>query len=224
MTFRHEKLNKPYPQTSDIFVVPGTGKIGHRLIEAYQMYKEGLPTPFRELVHAGVVSDWPKGIHSTLSGGVHVLDNIAFAYPDAVILRHEDLIGPQMSDVRNKIRGDLLELCAEKRRYDLLSILDFGLVVTPAIARWVLSNRVPGYEALYLFCSELVVRGYSGREIDICAAFDPEQVSPARLAMDPALIYVGLAGEFIAITDYDRTESEYMEWHDQYLAEQDNGD
>lgn len=196
MDFERVDIVKKTPQTLDVFFAPSQGKLGHKMIAMNQKNREGMPEPFCDLVHVGVVSDWPKGIHSTVSGGVHVIENIAEMYPDAVILRHKDLIEPWMSGVRNQIRGDLLERCAKKQKYDMLGIMRFPLMIIPTLLRWIGKKFNAAYDELRVFCSELVVRALRKRGITVVDSIDPECISPGRLAMDENFVYVGKASDF----------------------------
>lgn len=97
-------------------------------ITAYQKGFLELTPPACDVVHAGVVTDWPNGVHSRLSQGVHRLD-ITKVYPDAVMLRHKDCVG-------NPLAGQHVAEEAEKlvgQKYDNWANLKFAF---PVIHVW----------------------------------------------------------------------------------------
>lgn len=93
-------------------------------ITAYQKGFLELTPPACDVVHAGIVTDWPNGIHSRLKGGVQRLD-ISKTYPDAVVLRHKDCLC-------NPLAGQLVAEEADKlvgQQYDNWANLKFAFPV-----------------------------------------------------------------------------------------------
>ena len=75
-------------------------------------------------VHAGVVTDWPRGINSRMRGGVQEID-ISKEYPAAVVLRHASCIGnPELG---RKVADEAVKLLGGK--YDNWANLKFAFPV-----------------------------------------------------------------------------------------------
>ncbi len=199
--FRTVPLEKMHPQTLDLFVVPNEGGLVGDLIEFGQRFYEGIPDPFCTLKHAGAVNDWPSGIQSTGRKGLHVIDDIAAHYPNAIILRLEGLMGERASGVRNQIRGDMLEACQHGIEYDYVSVLGFQMRLFGTLVRWYMTKRCPDYPELFQFCSEAYVRAVRKRHMRILGMMQPDYISPGLLAMQPEFAYVGRACDFPVVAE-----------------------
>ena len=93
-------------------------------ITAYQKGFLEMSPPACDVVHAGVVTDYPNGVHSRLSGGIQRLD-LTKTYPEALILRHKDcmnnpLMGQHVAEEAEKLVG---------QKYDNWANLKFAFPV-----------------------------------------------------------------------------------------------
>lgn len=153
-----------------------------RQIVLYQRQFLELPEPACEIVHAGVVTDWPRGINSRMRGGVQEID-ISKEYPAAVVLRHASCIGnPELG---RKVADEAVKLLGGK--YDNWANLKFAF---PVLYIWMRMLCHGVLNVSKLNCIGLAVQCLRSAGLKIGWYLPTEAITPGMGFMDENMYLV----------------------------------
>ena len=153
----------------------------------YQKYFLNIPSPANEIVHIGLVTDWPYGLHSTGDAGIARV-NISEHYPDAIIKRHVDMTpekGAKLVEEASKYIS---------KEYDNWANIKFA---APLLFMFI--RKLLGMDFNYskYNCIGYVISAMRAVGLKVGWILDPEDVSPGMEFLDPALLDIDKDGNVI---------------------------
>lgn len=186
-------------QVGDIFLVPYTAKayssffnqLAFLQVKRYQQYFLELPSPAYNLVHIGLVSDWPYGIHATLGGGVCQV-NIEKNYPEAIICRMRECIS------NNTIGHEIIRNASNYlgRDYDNMANFKFAL---PIITSYLRSLFGISYNCRSFNCISFVIQSIRDTGLKIGWELAPKILTPGMIYFDDSIVDINPTSQSINV-------------------------